>query len=241
MCVTIQGQTATSHQPFHPGLCVSLSRGRLPPVINHSTLAYVCHYPGTIYPVWGWLNNLWNGCRQNRVHHRHNNLSYRYVGYIPVDNSHLHPTPQAPLNHSGVCLCDLIWSSVKWGLHQGVAQLQQEGLSSTLRPKSPLRLSFRCGYLSGKYGIYISNIYSFCYGSFLGYIAWVQPEWIAPKILSVAYQSSSPWEGWKQDNDMWVWQYRYRKSFRFSQKNETFHHSSFHDGKTAPEMTFTIC
>ena len=46
MCVTIQGQTATSHQPFHPGLCVSLSRGRLPPVLNHSTLAYVCHYPG---------------------------------------------------------------------------------------------------------------------------------------------------------------------------------------------------
>ena len=46
MCATIQGQTATSHQPFHPGLCVSLSRGRLPPVINHSTLAYVCHYPG---------------------------------------------------------------------------------------------------------------------------------------------------------------------------------------------------
>ena len=46
LCVTIQGQTATSHQPFHPGLCVSLSRGRLPPVINHSTLTYVCHYPG---------------------------------------------------------------------------------------------------------------------------------------------------------------------------------------------------
>ena len=46
MCDTIQGQTATSHQPFHPGLCVSLSRGRLPPVINHSTLTYVCHYPG---------------------------------------------------------------------------------------------------------------------------------------------------------------------------------------------------
>ena len=46
MCVTIQVQTASSHQPFHPGLCVSLSRGRLPPVINHSTLAYVCHYPG---------------------------------------------------------------------------------------------------------------------------------------------------------------------------------------------------
>ena len=47
MCITIQGQTATSHQPFHPGLCVSLSRGRLPPVINHSPLAYVCHYPGS--------------------------------------------------------------------------------------------------------------------------------------------------------------------------------------------------
>ena len=46
MCVTIQVQTATSDQPFHPDLCVSLSRGRLPPVINHSTLAYVCHYPG---------------------------------------------------------------------------------------------------------------------------------------------------------------------------------------------------
>ena len=124
MCVTIEGQTATSHQPFHPGLCVSLSRGRLPPVINHSTLAYVCHYPGTdchqsstippwpmcvtiqgppwlsdfisqlhwliilvnvhfvmillqvcvqafnmicltvfssLYPIWGWLDNLWKG------------------------------------------------------------------------------------------------------------------------------------------------------------------------------------
>ena len=46
MCVTIQVQTATNHQPFHPGLCVSLSRCRLPPVINHSTLTYVCHYPG---------------------------------------------------------------------------------------------------------------------------------------------------------------------------------------------------
>ena len=50
MCVTIQGQTAPSHQPLHPGLCVSLSRGRLPPVINHSTLAYVCHYPGADCP-----------------------------------------------------------------------------------------------------------------------------------------------------------------------------------------------
>ena len=60
MCVTIQGQTATSHQPFHPDLCVSLSRGRLPPVINHSTLTYVCHYPGadchqsSTIPPWPW-------------------------------------------------------------------------------------------------------------------------------------------------------------------------------------------
>ena len=46
MCTTIQVQTATSHQPFHPGLCVPLSRCRLPPVISHSTLAYVYHYPG---------------------------------------------------------------------------------------------------------------------------------------------------------------------------------------------------
>ena len=41
--------------------CGDLSRGRLPPVINHSILAYVCHYPGPVYPVWGWLNNLWKG------------------------------------------------------------------------------------------------------------------------------------------------------------------------------------
>ena len=54
-------------------------------------------------------------------------------------------------NYSGVCLCDVM-SSVKLGLHQGVAQLQQEGFSQTLRPKSLLRLSFQCGYLSGKYG-----------------------------------------------------------------------------------------
>ena len=32
--------------------CGDLYRCRLPPVINHSTLAYVCHYPGSIYPVW---------------------------------------------------------------------------------------------------------------------------------------------------------------------------------------------
>ena len=43
------------------------------------------------------------------------------MGYIPVDDSHLHTTPQAPLNHSGVCLCDLVF-----GQHQGVTQLQQD-------------------------------------------------------------------------------------------------------------------
>ena len=38
-----------------------------------------------------------------------------YEGYIPVlvDNSHLHTTPQAPLNHSGVCLCDLMFGQVE--------------------------------------------------------------------------------------------------------------------------------
>ena len=45
MCVTIQEQTATSHQPFHPGLCVSLSRAfpgfqislanKLAKIVNH--------------------------------------------------------------------------------------------------------------------------------------------------------------------------------------------------------------
>ena len=39
----------------------------------------------------------------------------RYVGYILVDNSHLHTTPQAPLNHSGVCLCELMFGQVLSG------------------------------------------------------------------------------------------------------------------------------
>ena len=47
----------------------------------------------------------------------------------------------------------MVWSStgtsVKWGLHPSIAQLQQEGLPQNLRPKSSLRLSFWCGYLSG--------------------------------------------------------------------------------------------
>ena len=48
--VSFPGAGCPSHQPFHPGLCVPLSRGRLPPVINHSTLAYVCHHPGADCP-----------------------------------------------------------------------------------------------------------------------------------------------------------------------------------------------
>ena len=34
-------------------------------------------------------------------------------------------------------------------LHQGVAQLQQEGFFQTGGPNPPLPLSFRCRYLSG--------------------------------------------------------------------------------------------
>ena len=57
-----------------------------------------------------------NRCYQNGVHHRPiYNLLYRSVGYILVDNSHLHPTPQAPLNHSDVCLCDLMFGQVLSG------------------------------------------------------------------------------------------------------------------------------
>ena len=168
MCVTIQGrlQTATIHQPFHPGLCVSLSRCRLPPVINHSTLAYVCHYPGpaTIhqpfhpglcvslsrarlsrlrlteqslkrvghegkpclkgeqrhppclrkvplsYPAWG------NRCHQNRVHDKPITCSihvYRSVHGVHTSRPLIHTTPQAPLNHSGVCLCDLMFGQLQ--------------------------------------------------------------------------------------------------------------------------------
>ena len=79
MCVTIQGQTPTSHQPFHPGLCVSLSRGRLPPVINHSTLAYVCHYPGTnchqssTIPPWPMCVTIQG---QTATSHHHSTLAY---------------------------------------------------------------------------------------------------------------------------------------------------------------------
>ena len=60
-----------------------------------------------------------------------------------MGNSHLGFTPQAPLNHSGVCLCDLMFGQVQACVNLGVAQLQQESFSQTLRPKSPLRPSSR--------------------------------------------------------------------------------------------------
>ena len=92
MCVTIQGQTATSHQPFHPGLCVSLSRGRLPPVINHSTLAYVCHYPGadchqssTIPP---WPMRLCVSLSRGRLSPVINHSTLAYVCHYPGADCH---------------------------------------------------------------------------------------------------------------------------------------------------------
>ena len=53
---------------FHPDShikvvlgCCDLSRYRqwLPPVINIPPWPAVCRYSGPVYPVWGWLNNLW--------------------------------------------------------------------------------------------------------------------------------------------------------------------------------------
>ena len=64
MTTVYTGKIAAFFCPRFPAQnwgCGNLSRCRLPPVIYHSTLAYVCHYPGSVYPVWGWLNNLWNG------------------------------------------------------------------------------------------------------------------------------------------------------------------------------------
>ena len=64
VCTVYTGKIAAFFGPRFPAQnwgCGDLSRGRLPPVISHSTLTYVCHYPGSIYPVRGWLNNLWKG------------------------------------------------------------------------------------------------------------------------------------------------------------------------------------
>ena len=41
------------------------------------------------------------------------------MGCIPVDNSRLRFTPQAPLNHSGVCLCDLMFGQVQVQVFSG--------------------------------------------------------------------------------------------------------------------------
>ena len=140
MCVTIQGQTATSHQPFHPGLCVSLSRGRLSPVINHSTLMSLqgppwlshCLRPGLV------VNNR---CDKYGVHGQ-------LTPWIHTTGS-TEPFWCLPL-------WPYVWSStgtsLTWGLHQGVAQLQQEGF-----PRLKLGLNPPCGYLSGIYSICYQN------------------------------------------------------------------------------------
>ena len=47
---------------------------------------------------------------QGRHHRPRYNLLYRSIGYIPVDNSNSH---RAPLNYSGVCLCELMFGQVQ--------------------------------------------------------------------------------------------------------------------------------
>ena len=71
------------------------------------------------------------------------NLLYVDVGYIPVDHANLDTTPRAPLNHSGVCLCDLMFGQV--GVTSGSRSATVGGVfpDLSLRPKSPLRLSFQ--------------------------------------------------------------------------------------------------
>ena len=108
---------------FHPGLCVSLSRAHLSRLrLTQQSLKRVGHEGKLCLKVEQrhclsclskvalvrshCLSRLGSN-RCHRVHHRPITSS-RYVGYILVDNSHLHTTPQAPLNHSGVWLCDLI-------------------------------------------------------------------------------------------------------------------------------------
>ena len=72
------------------------------------------------------------------------NLLCISVGCITVDNSHLYNTPHHRLHwtilvFAFVTLCLVkyrpVQPCVKWGLHQGVAQLQQEGFSQTLKPQ----------------------------------------------------------------------------------------------------------
>ena len=100
------GQTATSHQPFHPGLCGSLSRGRLPSVINHSTLSY--HYMcGTIQGQTATRHQAFHpGLRVPLSRGRlppvinHSTLSYHYMcGTIQVQTA----TSHQPF-HPGLCV-----------------------------------------------------------------------------------------------------------------------------------------
>ena len=81
----------------------------------------------------------------------HNRCGTGYMG-----NSHLGFTPQAPLNHSGVCLCDFIMVGqvqvVRLGSPQGVARSgTPAGFSLTWDLNPPLRLRPKSpsGYLSG--------------------------------------------------------------------------------------------
>ena len=138
MCVPIQGKTATSHQPFHPGLCVSLSRGRLPPVINHSTLAYVCPYPG---PVWGWLTIFEKGgpwgeiMPKRRTKALHDGPIYNLL-YTDVQYTSRQLTPSRHTTGSTEPFCCLplwpyVWSStgtsVEWGLKSGNSSATRGG------------------------------------------------------------------------------------------------------------------
>ena len=147
MCVTIQGQTAPSHQPFHPGLCVSLSRCRLPPVINHSTLAYVCHYPGadchqsSTIPPWP--------------------MCVTIQGQTATSHQPFHPFLQHLLHQGVAQLQHLIHqgaAQLQHLLHQGAAQLAQEDFPQTLHGKAdpiPLTLTRNSEILSYQLKIYL--------------------------------------------------------------------------------------
>ena len=79
------------------------------------------------------------------------------MGYIPVD-SELRFTPPAPLNHSGVCLCDLMFGQVQvqvlsGGVTSGSSSATTGGFSPDFEAQIPMRLSFRGSYLSGIYSI----------------------------------------------------------------------------------------
>ena len=159
---SFQVQTATSHQPFHPGLCVSLFRARLSRLrLTQQSLKRVVHEgkpclkgEQTRHPpclsnrpiVLGVIGVTRTWYITDILYY----VAYMYTTLL-VDNSHLHTTPHHRLPCSillfaFVTLSAYVWSRVKWGLHQGVAQLQQEFFSPNFEAQIP-----PCGYLSGKY------------------------------------------------------------------------------------------